>query len=189
MVRSGEGRSGGDGLGGQPHDGLAKHTFGQPRALASELASVLPSALVGRLDLAGLEIVPGSFIDAELRASHSDILARVPHGELLARPLEPVARLTIMMLRHSRDPEALIKMVIDLSPGLLDVPDADRAAAIRYLGERLDADSFDQFRQRLRAEHPTLEKEMASYADYAIAQFRKEFKAEGRIEGRTGRSA
>jgi len=57
---------------------LAKHTFGQPRALASELASVLPSAVVGCLDLDGLEIVPGSFSDADLRASHSDILARVP---------------------------------------------------------------------------------------------------------------
>jgi len=45
---------------------------------------------------------------------------------------------------------------------LFDVPDADRAAAIRYLVERLDTDSFEQFRQRLRVEHPTLEKEMTT---------------------------
>ncbi|MCA9559104.1 MAG: Rpn family recombination-promoting nuclease/putative transposase, partial [Myxococcales bacterium] len=62
---------------GSPHDRLFKFTFGQPEHAASVLRTVLPAALLERLDLRTLEPAPGSFVDAALSERHADLLFRV----------------------------------------------------------------------------------------------------------------
>ncbi|XXT16983.1 Rpn family recombination-promoting nuclease/putative transposase [Sorangium sp. So ce429] len=57
-----------------PHDALFKSTFSQPEHAAAALREVLPAALAARIDFASLRLQPGSFIDEELAASHSDLL-------------------------------------------------------------------------------------------------------------------
>jgi predicted transposase/invertase (TIGR01784 family) len=57
-----------------PHDALFKQTFGQPDVARSELELVLPAGVVAHLDLSTLALAPGSFVDAEYRQVHSDLL-------------------------------------------------------------------------------------------------------------------
>jgi predicted transposase/invertase (TIGR01784 family) len=59
-----------------PHDALFKAAFGQPDLARSELEFVLPPAVRTHLDLATLEVCPGSFVDDELRHAHTDLLYR-----------------------------------------------------------------------------------------------------------------
>lgn len=70
---------------GSPHDRLFKHTFGHPENAASVLRTVLPQALLERLDLSTLELAPGSFVDAALSERHADLLYRVQLGGHPAR--------------------------------------------------------------------------------------------------------
>jgi predicted transposase/invertase (TIGR01784 family) len=60
-----------------PHDALFKAAFGQPDLARSELELVLPVEVQAHLDLATLDIVPGSFVDEDLRHAHTDLLYRV----------------------------------------------------------------------------------------------------------------
>jgi predicted transposase/invertase (TIGR01784 family) len=60
-----------------PHDALFKATFGQPDLARSELELVLPVDIQAHLDMATLEISPGSFVDEDLRHAHTDLLYRV----------------------------------------------------------------------------------------------------------------
>lgn len=57
-----------------PHDALFKAAFSQVEHVADELRHVLPAALVARMDLGSLALQPGSFVDDELRAHHTDLL-------------------------------------------------------------------------------------------------------------------
>jgi predicted transposase/invertase (TIGR01784 family) len=57
-----------------PHDGLFKAAFGQPDLARSELELVLPPEVQVQLDLATLEVCPGSFVDDDLRHAHTDLL-------------------------------------------------------------------------------------------------------------------
>jgi len=57
-----------------PHDKLFKTAFEDVKDAAAELQSVLPGALVARLELGTLAPVPGTFVDEALRGSHSDLL-------------------------------------------------------------------------------------------------------------------
>jgi hypothetical protein len=57
-----------------PHDALFKASFGQPDLARSELTLVLPSAVRACLDLRTLTVCPGSFVDEDLRHTHSDLL-------------------------------------------------------------------------------------------------------------------
>ncbi len=57
-----------------PHDALFKCTFGRPDVARSELQLVLPPALLARLDLSTLAVLPNSFVDEKLRQTHSDLL-------------------------------------------------------------------------------------------------------------------
>jgi predicted transposase/invertase (TIGR01784 family) len=59
-----------------PHDALFKSAFGKPEIARSELEHMLPSALRAQLDLRELDVVPGSFVDEELRHAHADLLYR-----------------------------------------------------------------------------------------------------------------
>ncbi|MDT0202713.1 Rpn family recombination-promoting nuclease/putative transposase [Nocardioides sp. AE5] len=58
----------------QQRDGLFRAVFSQPVHAASELRSVLPARVLERLDLDGLEVVPGSFVSEALRQQHTDAL-------------------------------------------------------------------------------------------------------------------
>ena len=60
-----------------PHDALFKAAFGQPDLARSELELVLPLEVQAHLDLTTLDIVPGSFVDDDLRQAHTDLLYRV----------------------------------------------------------------------------------------------------------------
>jgi predicted transposase/invertase (TIGR01784 family) len=60
-----------------PHDALFKAAFGQPDLARSELELVLPLEVQAHLDLATLDVVPGSFVDEDLRHAHTDLLYRV----------------------------------------------------------------------------------------------------------------
>src|ERR1700722_20398924 len=60
-----------------PHDALFKAAFGQPDLARSELELVLPPAIQAHLDLPTLEVCPGSFVDEDLRHTHTDLLYRV----------------------------------------------------------------------------------------------------------------
>jgi len=57
-----------------PHDALFKSAFGQPDIAGSELELLLPREVAAHLDLATLEVCPGSFVDEELRHAHTDLL-------------------------------------------------------------------------------------------------------------------
>jgi predicted transposase YdaD len=60
------------------HDTLFKRAFGVPEHAAGELRSVLPAAVVDRLDLDSLELLPTSFVDQEMVHRHADLLFRAP---------------------------------------------------------------------------------------------------------------
>jgi len=57
-----------------PHDGLVKRIFTNPEAAAVELRHVLPAKICARLEWESLKVESSSFVDAELRPRHSDIL-------------------------------------------------------------------------------------------------------------------
>lgn len=57
-----------------PHDAVFHRALEKPVHAASQLRSVLPPALVRRLDLDQLALAPESFVDAVLRWRHGDLL-------------------------------------------------------------------------------------------------------------------
>ena len=75
-----------------PHDALFKATFGQPDIARSELQLVLPADVLAHLELATLEVLPGSFVDEALQHTHTDLLYAV---------------------RSKRGPEALVYVVFE----------------------------------------------------------------------------
>ena len=60
--------------GGQPHDGLFRLVFSDPEHAGSELRSVLPQDLAARIDLDGLVLQEGTFVDEVLRHRQTDVL-------------------------------------------------------------------------------------------------------------------
>jgi predicted transposase/invertase (TIGR01784 family) len=82
-----------------PHDALFKAAFGQPDIARSELELVLPADLRVHLELATLEVVPGSFVDEALRHTHTDLLYRVGTKE------GPEA-LVYVVFEHQSSPDA-----------------------------------------------------------------------------------
>ncbi|MEZ4475245.1 MAG: Rpn family recombination-promoting nuclease/putative transposase [bacterium] len=65
------------------------------------MQAILPSALVARLDFAGLRVEPGSFVDEELSQRHADLLYAVPYrdgGEALV----------YLLFEHQSTPEPLM---------------------------------------------------------------------------------
>jgi len=57
-----------------PHDALFKSAFSQPDVARGELELLLPEAISAHVDLATLEVRPGSFVDEDLRHTHTDLL-------------------------------------------------------------------------------------------------------------------
>jgi hypothetical protein len=66
----------------QPHDKLFRAAFSNPETAAAFLRAYLDPALVALVDWDSLHVEPGSFIDAQMKASEADLLftAKV-HGE------------------------------------------------------------------------------------------------------------
>jgi predicted transposase YdaD len=60
------------------HDTVFKRAFSVPAHAAGEVRSVLPASAVAHFDLSALELVPASFIDAEMAHRHADLLFRAP---------------------------------------------------------------------------------------------------------------
>ena len=60
-----------------PHDALFKSVFADVENARGELQTMLPQALVQRLDWSTLRVEPGSFVDEVLKERHSDILYSV----------------------------------------------------------------------------------------------------------------
>ena len=85
-----------------PHDMLFKETFSNIENAVVELRAALPSSLFERLDLASLEVVPGSFVDEDLSAVHSDLLYRV---QLAGRPA-----LVYVLLEHQSTVDTLMPL-------------------------------------------------------------------------------
>ena len=74
--------------------------LGQPENAGSELRSILPEGLAAHLDLGGLELQPGSFVDDSLRHRHTDLLFRttVDGGEAFV----------YVLIEHQRTPDPLM---------------------------------------------------------------------------------
>jgi hypothetical protein len=66
-----------------PHDKLFKRRFSEVENAVPELRAILPPALLERIDLSTLKVVPGEFVDEALKSSHSDLLYEV---QLSAKP-------------------------------------------------------------------------------------------------------
>jgi hypothetical protein len=62
---------------GNPHDALFRRTFSLASQAAAELRLLLPAPLVARIDWPTLQLRPGSFVDATLASSNSDLLYAV----------------------------------------------------------------------------------------------------------------
>ena len=83
------------------HDGLFKRVFSVPAHAAAELRSVLPAAVVERLDLDALTLSTASFVDPELSASHVDLLFRAPRRD--QPDAEPVY--LYVLVEHQSQPD------------------------------------------------------------------------------------
>ena len=57
-----------------PHDRFFRESFGRPEIARNFLEEYLPAELRSALDLSVLELQDGSFVDEEMRASHTDLL-------------------------------------------------------------------------------------------------------------------
>src|SRR5262245_8300368 len=57
-----------------PHDALFKAVIGKPEHARGLLRAIVPPALAEAVDWATLELRPGSFVDAALKAQHTDLL-------------------------------------------------------------------------------------------------------------------
>ena len=66
----------------QPHDKLFRAAFSNPETAAAFLQAYLEPELVALVDWGSLQVEPGSFIDAQMKATEADLLftAKV-HGE------------------------------------------------------------------------------------------------------------
>jgi predicted transposase/invertase (TIGR01784 family) len=59
------------------HDEFFKYAFGRPETVRDFLSNYLPPEVTALLDLATVELAPGSFVDEQLRAHLSDLLFAV----------------------------------------------------------------------------------------------------------------
>ena len=89
---------------------MYKLVLSVPANVASLLRVVLPPELIARLDLEHLRLVPGSFVDEDLRQRHSDILMRTrlltPDGDGgAAREV-----LVYCLIEHQSTPDPLMPL-------------------------------------------------------------------------------
>ncbi|RLB53583.1 MAG: hypothetical protein DRJ42_11600 [Deltaproteobacteria bacterium] len=82
------------------HDKLFKRAFSVPRHAAGLIRTMLPAALVARMDLSKLQLVPGSFVDRRLRHRHADLVFRVP--------IDGKTAFVYFLFEHQSKPDALM---------------------------------------------------------------------------------
>jgi hypothetical protein len=180
------------------HDGLFRLVFGQPVHAASELQAVLPAALTARLDLERLTAVNGSFVDAELRWRHSDVLgfrfllddlAGTDPSELRAvlqaRPLTPAALVSLFVLQvapRSADVARELEQVLDTLQEALHSPGGTEVlrAIVTYIHGVAETPA-DRLRQVMARLGPEAEEVYVTTAD----MLRAEGEAKGRAEALT----
>ncbi len=83
-----------------PHDSLFKQVLGQPRYAAAYLARFLPRDVADALELGALAVLPGTFVDEELRHRHTDLLLAVPRRGRTSRD-GPAARVYLLLEHQS----------------------------------------------------------------------------------------
>jgi predicted transposase/invertase (TIGR01784 family) len=76
----------------QDHDALFRHTFSHPEHAASLLRSILAADLAAAIDWDRLELLPGTFVDEDLRTRQADLL--------FAAPMHGVTTLLHVLLEH-----------------------------------------------------------------------------------------
>lgn len=87
-----------------PHDALFRKTFSNVENAAAELRAILPEALLSQLDLSTLRLVPGSYVDARLASSQSDLVFA---AELSGKPV-----LIYILFEHQSSVEELMPLRI-----------------------------------------------------------------------------
>ncbi len=81
-------------------DKFFKRVFRVPRHAAGLIRTMLPAALVARMDLSRLELVRASFVDPELRERHGDLVFRVPIDGKMA--------FVYFLVEHQSEPDAMM---------------------------------------------------------------------------------
>ncbi|QOR69397.1 Rpn family recombination-promoting nuclease/putative transposase [Ruania alkalisoli] len=85
-----------------PHDAMFRAVVGVPANAASVLTSVLPAHITGSLDLDGLRLEPGSFVDEEMRQRHTDLL--------FSTRLNGDPALVYVLVEHQSSPDPLMAL-------------------------------------------------------------------------------
>ncbi|SEE21786.1 Rpn family recombination-promoting nuclease/putative transposase [Ruania alba] len=85
-----------------PHDAMFRAVVGVPANAASVLASALPAKITGGLDLDGLRLEPGSFVDEEMRQRHTDLL--------FSTRLNRDPTLVYVLVEHQSSPDPLMAL-------------------------------------------------------------------------------
>jgi predicted transposase YdaD len=92
----------------QPHDKLFKEGFSDPANAAALLRQHLPAEVSALIQWDQLQLIPGSFLDDNLRHSHSDLLFSAP----LAADPESSACLHLLFEHQStRDPFIALRLL------------------------------------------------------------------------------
>jgi len=111
-----------------PHDALFRAAFSQVEHAAGILRTILPPAILARLDLSTLALQPGSFVSAELTSRHTDLL--------FTAKLSGRTAFVYVLLEHQSDLDPLmafrllVYMVRIWERYLADHPKARRLPAI-----------------------------------------------------------
>jgi predicted transposase YdaD len=175
-----------------PHDALFKAAFEQPANAAALVRRCLSSELQARFDWSTMRLLPGSFVDPELRASHSDLVF------VVASFAGPVLVYVLLEHQSSNDVRMTLRVLcymdrsMPLWVGLLDrLPKAALEPIVHYLarlvGERV---TWDLFRANLQQLAPNAEGTVMSLADQWFAEGEARGEARGRAEGEArGRAA
>ena len=85
---------------GSPHDRFFRTIFSHRDAAADLIRSTLPASLTSTLDLEHLTVSQDSFVDRQLRSTHSDLLVQVPRTSGSKTPL-----LLYVLVEHKSAPE------------------------------------------------------------------------------------
>jgi hypothetical protein len=92
-----------------PHDALVKAVFSDPEHAAGELRHVIDPAFGARVDWSTLRLVPGSYVDDNLRDRHTDLLfAARCRAEGAASEDEAVEVLLYLLFEHQSTNDPLM---------------------------------------------------------------------------------
>ena len=92
----------------QPHDKLFKEGFSDPVNAAALLRQHLPAEVADLLQWDQLQLIPGSFLDDDLRHSHSDLLFSAP---LVADPDSSACVHLLFEHQSTRDPFIALRLL------------------------------------------------------------------------------